>query len=107
MSKQKYDGVIEAVRYTPDGRVSLARAYERRGPAFSDRILLSRDDLIKRLESGEKFMIGKRLPYVGGMFEVSNKVELVKGDGSVVWISTDSSGNGSDGRDDLLGAPLF
>jgi len=107
MSKLKYDGVIEAVRYAPDGKVSLARAYERRGPAFSDRILLSRDELVKRLESGEKFMVGKRLPRLGGMFEISSKVHLVKGEGNIMWITTGQAGNGSGGRDDLEGAPLF
>jgi len=34
MAQAKYDGVIEAVRYAPAGRISLVRAYERRGPTF-------------------------------------------------------------------------
>ncbi len=103
MSKVKYDGVIEAVRYTPEGKISLARAYERRGPAFSDRILLSRDELIKRLNSGEKYMVGKRIPMMGGMFEVSTRLQLVRGEGNFVWVSTSPSEN----RDHLEGAPLF
>jgi hypothetical protein len=108
MSKVKYDGVIEAVRYSPDGKVSLARAYERRGPAFSDRILLSREELIKRIESGDKYVVGKRLPMLGGVFEVYDKVHLVKGEGNVMWIATSKSGAGQASlRDELQGAPLF
>ncbi|MCE5209554.1 MAG: hypothetical protein LLG42_14750 [Chloroflexi bacterium] len=107
MANSKYDGVIEAVRYTPDGKVSLARAYERRGPAFSDRILLNRSELIQRLNSGEKFMIGKRLPRLGGMFEVSSKVKLVKSKDNIEWIHTSLSDNNAPERDVLEGAPLF
>ncbi len=103
MSKLKYDGVIEAVRYTPDGKISLARAYERRGPAFSDRILLNRDELIKRIDSGDKYMVGKRIPMMGSMFEVSTRLQLIRGEGNLVWVSTGQSGN----RDHLEGAPLF
>lgn len=106
MANPKYDGVIEAVRYTPDGKVSLARAYERRGPAFSDRILLGRSELIKRLNSGEKFMIGQRLPRLGGMFEVSSRVKLVKDKANIEWIHSDQL-DPSHERDVLEGAPLF
>jgi hypothetical protein len=74
MAKIGYDGVIEAVRYSPDGRLSVARVYERRGPSFSDRILLDRDELIKRLESGEKYVVGKRIPRMPGTFEVRGAV---------------------------------
>ena len=107
MAKPKYDGVIEAVRYTPDGKVSLARIYERRGPAFSDRILLSRDELIQRLKSGEKFMIGKRLPRMGGMFEVSARVTLLKKKENEVWIQAGQSDGSAVERDTLEGVPLF
>ena len=108
MARIKYDGVIEAVRYTPDGKVSIARAYERRGPAFSDRILLNREELIKRLEAGEKYMVGKRVPKMGATFEISTRVYLVEGAEKVCWISTskDSSGQTSN-RDEIEGAPLF
>ena len=108
MSRIKYDGVIEAVRFTPDGKVSMARAYERRGPAFSDRILLNREELIKRLEAGEKYVVGKRIPMMGATFEVSAKVFLVKSADNVHWISTHEGGNGQAGsRDEIEGAPIF
>jgi hypothetical protein len=104
MAKIGYDGVIEAVRYSPDGRLSLARVYERRGPSFSDRILLGRDELIKRLESGDKYVLGKRIPRIPGTFEVTIAVRLVKDNEGVVWISTQGGG---DHHDDLEGAPIF
>ena len=94
------------MRYTPDGKLSLARAYERRGPAFSDRILLNRDELIKRLEAGEKFMVGKRIPMMGASFEVSAMVYLVEGADNAVWIST-SKDNGQSSKDEIEGAPIF
>ena len=34
MAKLKFDGLIEAVRYAPDGKIILVRAYERRGATF-------------------------------------------------------------------------
>lgn len=37
----RFDGVIEAVRYSPDGKIEVARAYERRGAAFSDHVLIT------------------------------------------------------------------
>jgi hypothetical protein len=42
---KKFDGVIEAVRYK-NGQVEVVRAFERRGAAFSDRILIPRRELL-------------------------------------------------------------
>jgi len=60
MARVKYDGVIEAVRYAPDGKITLTRVYERRGAAFSDRVLLDRPALVERLKKGLKFVTGQR-----------------------------------------------
>jgi hypothetical protein len=38
---KKFDGVIEAVRYK-DGQIEVVRAFERRGSAFTDRVMLNR-----------------------------------------------------------------
>jgi hypothetical protein len=35
MAKNRFDGVIEAVRYTPEGKIDVVQAYRRRGTAFS------------------------------------------------------------------------
>ena len=50
MAGMKYDGVIEAARYAPDGRILMVRAYERRGATFSDRVLLDRNTLVEQLK---------------------------------------------------------
>jgi hypothetical protein len=107
MTRPKYDGVIEAVRYSPDGKLMLARAYERRGPAFSDRVLLDREELLQRLDSGEKFVTGQRVPYMGGKFEVSAKVRLVRGNDDAVWLIDDKADPHGTERDLLKSAPLF
>jgi hypothetical protein len=60
MTKAKFDGLIEAVRYTAAGQIELVRFYERRGAAFSDHRLLTRAGLVERLQNGQKFVTGQR-----------------------------------------------
>ena len=62
MPQKKYDGVIEVVRYTPDGKISEVRLYERRGPTFSDRVIIPRTELLQRLRARKKFAVGLRKP---------------------------------------------
>ena len=50
---KKFDGVIEAVRYK-DGQIDVVRAFERRGAAFSDRIMIDRKELLERLKEGKE-----------------------------------------------------
>ena len=61
---KKFDIVVEAVRRSTDGRIQTARIFERRGPTWSDRLLIDRDDLIQRLKAGEKSGCGytQRIP---------------------------------------------
>jgi hypothetical protein len=87
MAKLKFDGMIEAVRYAPDGKIELVRAYERRGSIFSDHILIDRAALVVRLKNGEKFITGQRKEFMGGTFETTKFVRL---DGDVI---TTGSGN--------------
>ncbi len=79
MAKIKFDGLIEAVRYAPDGHIDLVRAYERRGATFSDHILINRTRLVERLQKGEKFVTGQRKEFLGSTFE-SAKPVFLKGD---------------------------
>ena len=102
MAKPKYDGVIQAVRYDDDGQVLWVRAFLRRGPAWSDYILLDRDELIEQLNSGKRIVIGKRVRYLGGTFETSSPVELVEKDGHEFLFSGDAQAD----RDCLQGVPL-
>jgi hypothetical protein len=102
MAKSKYDGVIEVVRYAPEGQIQLVRAYERRGATFSDRLLWSRSELVDRLKSGQKIVIGSRIPVLASTFNVSASVRLERSrSGEVV-----TSGSGP-ADSDRLDAPLF
>ena len=99
----KYDGVIEAVRYAQDGKIALVRIYERRGPTWSDRVLLNREQFIEQLKTKKKFMIGQRVDMLGGTFDVSSAIRLSgKGDQALI-----QSGNSKADCDCLDGAPLF
>ena len=74
MAKIKFDGLIEAVRYAPDGKIDLVRAYERRGATFSDHILIKRAQLVERLQKGEKFVTGQRKEFMGSTFESAKPI---------------------------------
>ncbi len=99
----KFDGVVEAVRYLPDGRLALIRAYERRGPAFSDHILLDRQALVQRLKSGKRYVVGERLAHLGGTFKTGARLRLVGSAGQEVIVT----GAAASERDILEDVPLF
>lgn len=99
MARSKIDGVIEGVRYTPDGKISIVRAYERRGVVWTDDVLLERKDLIDRLNQGKHFVVGVRKTYVGSVFDTGTPIQLA--DGNIV---TDGQ---SSGRDMLAGVGIF
>ncbi len=94
----KFDGVIEAVRYAPGGKILLVRAYQRRGPTFSDQVLISREDLVARLESGAQFVTGRRQQFLGSTFETGAGLRLV---GGFITTAHDAS------RDTLESVPEF
>jgi hypothetical protein len=98
---KKFDGVIEAVRFK-NGHIEVVRAFERRGAAFSDRVLMERHELLKRLKDGRKFVTGKRKEGFGGMFEQGQPVQIVSHDGQE-FISTRSDAN----QDVLEQVPVF
>jgi hypothetical protein len=98
MAKIKFDGLIETVRYAPDGKIDLVRAYERRGATFSDHILIKRAQLVERLQKGEKFVTGQRMEFMGSTFETAKPVFLNSN-----VISTGTIGN----HDLLEDVPIF
>lgn len=97
----KFDGVIEAVRYK-NGQISVVRAFERRGAAFSDWVLLDRKSLLDRLQKGKQFVTGSRKELMAGTFEVGKSVKLVKQD-EREWITTRENAE----RDELEQVPHF
>ncbi len=102
MARQKYDGVIEVVRYAPEGQIVLVRAYERRGATFSDRRLWTRAELVQRLKAGQKIVTGERILLLASTFSAKSTVRLGRGRGREVVVS-----GKEDCDHDLLEAPLF
>lgn len=98
---QKFDVVIEAVRYK-NGKIEVVRAYERRGPTFSDRILLDRKAMLERLKDGKRFVTGQRKQYLASTFEVGKPVKLVGQDGKQVVTTLPNADH-----DELEGVPAF
>ena len=99
MARKKIDGVIEAVRYTPGGMISMVRTYERRGGVWSDHILLGRSDLVARLANGKHFVTGLRKEFLGSVFETGSAVHY--SGGHIV------SGAESAAHDLLVGVSIF
>jgi hypothetical protein len=99
MARIKIDGVIEAVRYTPGGMISVVRTYERRGAVWSDHVILDRAELVARLVSGKKFVTGQRKESLGSVFETESPVQLA-GEHII-------AGTQPDGRDLLVGVSIF
>lgn len=102
MAKQKFDGVVEAVHYKPDGQIEWVRGFEKMGYVFSDRILIERKALIEKLKSGKKFVTGKRVPYMGNNFEVSTPLRLIGTNDDAVVVTGDRKSE----RDYLEGVPV-
>ena len=99
---KKFDGVIEAVRYK-NGQIDMVRAFERRGAAFSDRLLIPRHELLNRLKKGLRFTVGKRKELLAGSFEFQNKpLQVVERNGQEV-IATQANAE----HDELENAPVF
>lgn len=98
---KRIDAVIEAVRYR-NGQIEVVRAFERRGTAFSDRVMIPRGELLQRLKDGRKFVIGQRTELLAGTFETSKPVQVVSRDGNE-FIATRADAD----RDELEQAPVF
>jgi hypothetical protein len=98
MPPAKFDIVITTVRYAPDGKIEMVRAFERRGAAFSDHVLISREALLEKIKNGRKCVTGQRKEFLGGMFDIEKTVQIA-GD----FISTETSA----GQDRLQNVPIF
>ena len=99
---KKFDGVIEAVRYK-NGQIEIVRAFERRGAAFTDRIMLNRHEFLDRLKKGKKYFVGTRKEFLAGTFDVQDKpVQVLERNGQEI-ISTRAEAD----HDELEQAPVF
>lgn len=102
--KPKYDGVVDAVHYNPDGSVKWLRAYERRGPTFSDRVLIPREEMMDKLKAGKVYMIGRRVHLLGSTFEVGKQIQVANSGSGEVLVVGD---NGHSNQDHLEGVPVI
>jgi hypothetical protein len=102
---KKFDGVIEAVRYSMDGLIDEVRVYERRGATWSDRIMLDRKKLVEQIKTGRRFMVGQRKPYLASTFELGQSIRLESTQGREFILAGEK--NSTPNRDLLNGAPLF
>ena len=102
MARKKYDGVIEAVRYAADGKIDMVRVYERRWKVFSDRILMSRAELLEQIKSGKVFITGQRRQYHANEFLTGKAVHL-SGDSREIITTKDKAGT----QDLLTNVPVF
>ena len=98
---KKFDVVIEAVRYK-NGQILTARAYERRGATFSDRVLLDRKMIVDQIRNKKVFVTGQRRELLASTFEIGKSVKLVKHvEREVISTGDDAS------HDELEGVPAF
>ena len=103
-TRPKYEGIVEAVRYTPEGYVKWVRAYERRGPTWSDHLLIDRHALIERIKKGDRFVSGERKEYLGSEFEVGQPIRVLQTEGGEVLVT----GETQDAmKDTLAGVPVI
>jgi hypothetical protein len=103
MAKKKLDGVVEAVHYKPNGEVDWVRAYVRRGAAWSDHVLMQREELIKRLNAGKRYFVGRRIPLKASTFEVTSSLRVIRAGGKEYLATNQSQAE----RDHLDGVPLI
>jgi hypothetical protein len=98
---KKSDFVIEAVRYK-NGKIDVVRGYQRRGPTYTDRILLDRKTLLERLKEGKLVVTGQRQEFLASTFDIGKPVKVMEQDGKhVVTTLTQAE------HDELEGVPLF
>lgn len=103
MANQKYDGVVEAVHYAPNGRVDWVRAYLRRGIAWSDWVIIPRDQLIQEIKSGKRMVVGKRVQYMAGTFDVTIPIQVAGKNGQEVLTTSSATTE----QDLLEGMPVL
>ena len=103
MAKINYDGVLEAAHFKPDGQLDWVRVYERKGAVFSDRILLSRQAFVDQLKDGKRYVVGERILNMGGIFNVTQPVRLLKRDAKQVIVVGETQTT----QDELAGVPIL
>jgi len=73
----KIDLVVEAVRYTADGRIDLLRGYLRIDATYTDRRIFTRDETVALLKKGKKVSAGQRQALLASTFGATVPIVLV------------------------------
>ena len=89
MAQTKYDGIIQAVRYDGQSQVEWVRVFLRRGPTWSDYVILDRQTVIDQIKSGKRFAAGKRIPRLASTFEITAPVKLSQANGQEFLVTGD------------------
>jgi len=103
MAQTKFDYLVEAVHYSPDGELEKIRLYERRGPSFSDRIIINRDQLIQYLVAGKKVAAGNRISFMASTFNHTGEIRISGTKEAPVLVM----GGDITSHDSLTGIPVY
>ncbi len=104
MAKKKIEGVIDAVHFVPGAQqVAWVRLYRRRGPTFSDLELMDREELIRQIKAGKKFVAGSRKTYLASTFELRDPIGINTSGGKDYLVVADKAS----AFDDLSGLPVI
>ncbi|OJX40572.1 MAG: hypothetical protein BGO78_06200 [Chloroflexi bacterium 44-23] len=76
MPKKEYDAVLEAIRVDENNQLSLARIYKKHGAIWSDLFVVDREELIKRMKAGQRFVLGTRIHQLGSTFDTGKPLYL-------------------------------
>ena len=68
--------MIAARYHDEDKSLEIAQVYQRRGPIWGDVVLLTRKEIIERIEKGDRGVIG-RLAEIDGDFDVLGELRVV------------------------------
>ncbi len=99
---KKADGVVEGVRYDANGSVEWVRMYQRRGPTYSDWMLVKRPALIEMLKAGKKVFAGERVEYQASTFKMGLALKIIERAGKEVLVT----GEGQADKDKLDGVSV-
>jgi hypothetical protein len=100
--KKAADGVVESVRYDANGQVEWVRMYQRRGPTYSDWMLVKRPALIEMLKAGKKVFAGERVEYQASTFKTGPELHVIERGGKQVLVT----GEALLEKDKLEGVPV-
>jgi len=103
MNSNKADLIIETVHHKHNGQIDFVRAYQKRGSAYSDCLLVKRQELVKMLAKGMKVVTGQRIHLMGNSFSGLIPVSLFTMDNKSLIMTVGSTA----GLKELAETPSF